>query len=192
MLLRNLAFVFFLVCSSVPAFSQQPPRNSATPMPPRHGAGMMPMWGMASDQQIDRALNTLQSTLNLSASQVTSIRQLARSRRESLQGIREQARPKFEQLMTLLKETNPDPAAVGCLVLDLKTIHDQARSKQMDIERQLSALLNPTQKQVVDNLRNQAQTFAALRSIGLLGASDMHGMLMSNLNPWGTQDLDEE
>jgi len=139
---------------------------------------------MPSDERIDRSLNTLQRTLNLNTSQVTSIRQLAQQRRESLQSVREQARPKFEQLMTMLRQPNPDPAAVGRLVVELKGIHEQGRTKQADFEKQLSSILTPTQNQTVNNLRSQAPTFMALRSIGLLGAPEFpHGMFMGEGTP---------
>jgi hypothetical protein len=85
-------------------------------MPP-HERGMMPMRGMASDQQIDRTVDTLQRTLSLSPAQVTSIRQLARERRESYRTIHSQARPKLEQLKSLLEQKDPDPAAVGRIVV---------------------------------------------------------------------------
>lgn len=135
------------------------------------------MWGMPSDERIDRSLDTLQRTLNLSPSQVTSIRQLAQKRRDSLKSVREQSRPKFEQLMTMLKQPNPDPTAVGRIVVELKGIHEQARTKQTDFESQLSSILNPKQQETVNYLRNQAPTFMALRGIGLLGAPEFpHGM----------------
>jgi Spy/CpxP family protein refolding chaperone len=175
--LRNISLVFLFTCLTVPAFAQGT-AASGTP-PGHHGFGMMRMWGMASDQEIDQSLDTLQRTLNLNSSQVTSIRQLAQSRRESLRSIREQARPKFQQLMTLLDQPNPDATAVGRVVIELKTVHEQARAKQNEYEKQLTSLLNPTQQQIVNNLRNQAQTFSALRSIGLLGAPEFpHGMFM--------------
>ena len=174
---QKMAGVLFALCLAVPAYSQQP--SSSSPGP-HHGMGMMPRWGMASDQQIDRAVDTLQSTLNLSPTQVTSIRQLARSRRESFSAIRDQTKPKFQQLMALLEQTNPDPTAVGKIVIDLKAIHEQARTQQTDFEKQLSGILNPTQQQTVNNLRNQAKTFFALRRLGLLGTSEFpHGMFMS-------------
>ena len=113
MLVRSIGIALLAVCVSLPALSQQPSSS-------HH------MRGMVSDERIDRALKSLQTTLDLSPSQVTSIRQLAQSRRESLRSIREQSRPKFEQLMTLLHQTNPDPAAVGRVVIDLKGIHEQA------------------------------------------------------------------
>ena len=161
---QKIAIFLLVMCLSVPAFSQH------------HGMGMMPMRGMASDQEIDRSLDTLQRTLSLSPSQVTSIRELARSRRDSFRTIQEQARPKHEQLMAMLKQPNPDPAAVGKAVIELKTIHEQVRAKQADLEKQLTSILNPTQQQIVNNLRNQAQTFTALRRLGLLGMPESsHG-----------------
>src|SRR5262245_40398442 len=101
------------------------------------------MWGMPSDEQIDRSLDTLRESLNLSDSQVTGIRQLAQSRRESIRGIREQAKGRVEQLMTLLNQPNPDPAAVGRVVIDLHSVHEQSQAKQMEVEKQFNALLNP-------------------------------------------------
>jgi len=189
--LRNIFFIFLLTCLSVPAFAQGTPNSAAAPA--HHEFGMMRMWGLASDQEIDQSLETLQRTLNLSGSQVSSIRQLAQSRREAFRPIREQARPKVEQLMTLLQQTNPDPAAVGRVVIDLKGIHQQARAKQNDFEKQLLSLLNPTQQQIVNTLRTQAQTLVALRSIGLLGAPQFHrGRLMSGLNPQAGRGSDVE
>ena len=181
MSLRNIFLGFLFTCLTIPAFAQGTPQSGATA--PHHEFGMMRMWGIASDEQIDRSLDTLQRTLNLNTSQVTSIRQLAQSRRESFRSIREQARPKVTQLMTLLHQTNPDPTAVGRIVIDLKGIHEQARAKQNDYEKQVTNLLNPTQQQIVNNLRNQAQTFRALRGIGLLAPEFPHGMFMSGVRP---------
>jgi Spy/CpxP family protein refolding chaperone len=176
-LVRSIAIALLAVCVSLPASSQKPPSSSTTPMP-RHGSGMGygmgmgHMFGMTSEEKIDRSLNVLQSSLSLSPTQVTKIRELARTRRENLQAIRDESRPKFQQLMSMLKQPNPDPAAVGRAVIELKTIHEQARMKQSDFENQVSSLLNPTQRQTVDNLRSQAPTFMALRGIGLIGRED--------------------
>ena len=182
MSLRNVSLAFLFMCLTIPALPQGT-AASGTPAA-HHELGMMRIWGMASDQEIDQALGTLQGTLNLNSSQVTSIRQLAQSRREALRSIREEARPKFQQLMTLLHQPNPDATAVGRVVIELKTVHEQARAKQNEYEKKLTSLLNPTQQQIVNNLRNQAQTYRALRSIGLLGAPEFpHGMFMSSGNP---------
>ena len=173
MLFRSIAVALLFVCVTLPALSQQPPSTSNTPVP-HHGPGMgMGLGrGMASDERIDRSLNVLQSSLSLNPSQVTTIRKLARQRRESLQTIRDESRPKFQQLMSMLKQPNPDPATVGRAVIELKGIHEQARMKQSDFEKEVSSVLNPTQRQTVDNLRSQAPTFMALRGIGLIGRED--------------------
>ena len=177
MSLRNIFLMFLFTCLTIPAFAQGTPYSGAAA--PHHEFGMMRIWGMASDQEIDRSLDTLQRTLNLNASQVSNIRQLAQSRREAFRPIREQARPKMQELMTLLQQPNPDPAVVGRVVIDLKGIHEQARAKQNDFEKQFLSLLNPTQQQIVNTLRNQAQTFMALRRIGLLGAPEFPHRFMS-------------
>ena len=149
------------------------------PEHPRH----MAMMGMASDQEIDQSLNTLQRTLNLSPDQVTKIRQLAQNRRDQMKSIREQAEPKFRQLMMLLNQQNPDPATVGRATIELKSIHDQIRAKQSDYEKQLSSILNPNQQQTVSQLRSQAETFMALRRLGLIQPDFAHGLFSSGMNP---------
>src|SRR5262252_596393 len=98
---QKIAVVVFVFCLSAAAFAQEP-SSGATAPPTHHEYGMMRMRGMASDQEIDRAVDTLQRTLNLNASQVTNVRDLARARRDSFRSIREQSRPKFEQLMSML------------------------------------------------------------------------------------------
>lgn len=176
MLVRSIAVALLFVCLSLPALSQQPPASSNTPMPRQgHGMGMGHMW-LPSDERIDRSLNILEKSLKLNPTQVSSIRQLAQKRRESLKSAREQSRPKFEQLMSMLKQPNPDPATVGRTVIELKGIHEQARTKQSDFENQLSSILNPSQRETVEYLRNQGPTTMALRSIGLLGSPDQQGM----------------
>ena len=141
--------------------------------------GMMGMRGMPSDQEIDRSMNVLQHTLNLNSSQVNTIRDMARVRRDEMKSMREQTAPKFRELMSLLNQPNPDPAAVGRATIELKAVHDRFRSRQADMEKQLSSILNPTQRQTVDQLRSQAGTFMALRQLGLIQPDFEHGMMSS-------------
>jgi len=151
---------------------------------------MMPLKGMASDQEIDRAVDTLQHTLGLNSDQEERIRQLARSRRDSFRALREEAKPKFEQLMSMLRQPNPDPAAVGRAVIDLKAIHEEGLAKQADLEKELNTILDPTQQQTVNNLRQQAETMTALRRLGLLGMPESaRGMFMTSSN---AQVFDQE
>jgi Spy/CpxP family protein refolding chaperone len=171
MLYRNLAVALFIVSLSIPVFSQQPSQSTGASQM-HHERGMMPLRGMATDQEIDHAVDTLQRTLGLNQTQMARIAELARSRRDSFQALREQAKPKFEQLKTILREPNPDPAAVGRVVIELKAIHEQALTKQAALEKELNSILDPTQQQTVDNLRKQAETMTALRRLGLLGGPE--------------------
>ena len=182
---RNLSFIFLFMCLGSMAFAQAPTTKPNETTPHHESGMMMPMWGMASDQQIDQSLNTLQKTLDLSPSQVSSIRQLAQNRRDQMKSIREQAHPKFEQLMSLLSQPNPDPTAVGRATLDLKAVHDQAKAKQAQMDKQLNTILNPTQQQKVSQLRKDAESFMAMRRLGLIEPEFMHGMLSSKANPAG-------
>ena len=185
MFFRNIVMAFFLVCSSLPASAQQLYHSDGSFA--HHGFGM-PMWGMASDREIDRSLATLQQTLGLSAGQVANIRNLAQSRRETFRSIRENARPKYEELRILLGQPAPDPKQVGTIVLELDKIREQARSAQADLNAQLMTLLNPNQQQIVNTLRDQAQTFDALRRLGLLGVPGMRrGMPLSMLSRPGEE-----
>ena len=68
-----------------------------------------PSWGMGARMPVDRALNTLQRDLSLTDSQVSQIRQLVESRRSRIESVREQAMPKFHELLSLLNQPNPDP-----------------------------------------------------------------------------------
>jgi Spy/CpxP family protein refolding chaperone len=155
---RNMAVVLLAVFVSVPALSA-------------FAGQTRKMWEPATDQQIDRALDTLQQSLNLTPTQATTVHQLALTRRDNMRAAHEQARPKLQQLMSLLKQPDPDPAAVGRVVIDLKATHEQARMKQADIEKQFFAILNPTQQQTVNDLRKDADTFTALQTLGLLSGS---------------------
>ena len=182
MLLRNIAVALSILCFSMAAFSQ--PSQSGSGAAATHpDIGMTRVSGVASDERIDRALDTLQRTLALNPTQTKTIRDLARSRRDSFRAIREQAQPKFTELMTLLRQTDPDPAALGRVVIDLKAIHGQARMKQEDFEKEVFKILDPKQQETVTNLRKQAQTYAALRGIGLFGRHDFaRRMFMTNSN----------
>jgi len=176
MFFRNLAVAFVLVCSALPASAQQNYHSEGSFG--HHGFGM---WGMASDREIDRSLDTLKQALSLTDGQVTNIRQLAQSRRETFRAIRENARPKFEELRNLLSQPAPNPEQVGTIVLELHKFREQARSARADLNSKLMALLDPKQQKIVNTLRDQAQTFYALRRLGLLGVPEMRQGMPSTM-----------
>jgi Spy/CpxP family protein refolding chaperone len=155
----KLALCIFLAAAPFTAVAQMP-----------HGR---PMMGMGSAMQIDRSLTVLQKNLNLTDSQVSKIRQLVESRKTRFQALREQTRPKFEQLMSLLRQPNPDPSAVGKATIELKRAHDQARSEQAAIETDFLNILTDSQRQTVNTIRSQAPSTMVLFRLGLLAPDGM-------------------
>src|SRR5262249_23518399 len=123
-------------------------------------------------------------------SQTADIKQLLESRRADFKAIHEQVRAKFGQLKMLLSQPNPDPATIGRAALELKTIHDQAKAKQAEVQKQFLSLLNPAQQQAVNSIQKQADTFLALRRIGLLRAPETGTNMAQNLPANGVEEED--
>ena len=76
--------------------------------------------------------------------------------------------PKFQELLRLLRQPNPDPAAVGKATIALKQVHDQAMAEQANLEKDFYNTLTDSQRITVDKLRTQASTVLALHRLGLL------------------------
>jgi Spy/CpxP family protein refolding chaperone len=124
--------------------------------------------GMGSAATTDRSLKILQRDLQLTDSQASQIRQLVDSRRGRLESIRQQMRPKFEELTRLLSRPNPDPNAVGKAAIAFKEAHDQVSTEQANIEKDFMNVLNDTQRQTVEKLRSAMPDVLALHRLGLL------------------------
>ena len=125
-------------------------------------------WWMAPGMRIDRSLKVLQRELNLTDSQVSRIRELVESRKTKFESIHGQAMPKFEELLRLLRQSNPDPVAVGKATIALRQVHEQAMAEQANLEKDFYNLLTDNQRMAVDKLRNQAPAVLALHRLGLL------------------------
>ena len=157
--------------------SNTPPGQSQSGVRPDQGAESYGFWGMPPGMRMgmrmERSLNVLQRELKLTDSQVSQTRQLLESRKSKFQSIHEQARPKFEQLMSLLRTPNPDPTAVGRATIELKKVHEQAMAEQASLEKDFYGLLTDSQRTIVDKLRDQAPGVLALHRLGLLGPKSM-------------------
>lgn len=128
----------------------------------------MPFMGMGPGMRVEESLKVLQRNLNLSDAQAAQVKQIVDSRRSRFESIREEGRPKFRQLMALLNQPNPDPTVVGKATIALKQVHDKAKTEQANLERDFMNVLNSTQKQTVNSLRDKAPTVMALHRLGLL------------------------
>lgn len=124
--------------------------------------------GFGQGMRMEESLNVLQRNLKLSDSQAAQVKQIVESRRTRFESIRNEARPKFRQLMALLSKPNPDPTAVGNATIALKQVHEKARAEQANLEKDFLNVLNTTQRQTVNSLRDQAPTVMALHHLGLL------------------------
>jgi len=171
MYFRAVCLSFLLVAIPLAGIAQKTPSTTARAgQHEYYGRSFypMPFMRMASPKQMDRSLNVLQHDLNLSNSQVSQIRQLVQSRYNRFETIREQAGPKFEELMRLLNQPNPDPTTVGKATIAFKQVHEQVRTEQANLEKDFLNVLNDSQRRMVNSIKSQAPEFVALYRLGLL------------------------
>ena len=145
-----------------------PPVQTQFGVRPNPGAESPAFGRMALGMRLDRSLKVLQRDLNLTDSQVSRVRELVESRKTKFESVHAQAMPKFEELLRLLKQPNPDPVAVGKATIALKQVHEQAMAVQANLEKDFYSVLDDSQRMTVDKLRNQASTVLALHRLGLL------------------------
>jgi Spy/CpxP family protein refolding chaperone len=171
MYFKPILVSLLFVLMPLAGFGQKTPSTAAPAETQQHSGHAMhsfPFMGMGSPRQVDQSLKVLQQNLALTDSQVSQIRQLVNSRRDRFESIREQAAPKFRELMALLDQPNPDPTAVGKAAIAFKQAHDQARTEQANLEKEFLNVLNDNQRRTVNSLRNQAPEFMALYRLGFL------------------------
>jgi Spy/CpxP family protein refolding chaperone len=127
-----------------------------------------PFMGMGQQMRTEHSLNVLQERLNLSEAQTSQVKDLIQSRRSRFDSIREEARPKFRQLMSLLSKPNPDPYAVGEAAIALKQVHEKATTEQARLEKDFLNILNDKQRQAVNDAKAEAPTVMAMHALGLI------------------------
>jgi Spy/CpxP family protein refolding chaperone len=116
------------------------------------------------------SLKVVQHDLGLSDSQFGRVKELADERREQIQTIRQQAKPAFEELVKLLREPDPDPQAVNEAATAFRAIHERAITEQEHSTKEFLNVLNPEQKETVNNLQSKDGLALALDRLGLLTA----------------------
>jgi Spy/CpxP family protein refolding chaperone len=127
-----------------------------------------PLMGMGHQMKIEHSLNVLQEKLNLSESQTSQVKDLIESRRSRFESIRDESRPKFKQLMSLLSKPNPDPTAVGEAAIALKQVHEKVAAEQARLEKDFLNILNDQQRQAVNDAKTEAPTVMAMHALGLI------------------------
>jgi Spy/CpxP family protein refolding chaperone len=110
--------------------------------------------------------------LGLSETQVTQLTDLRKSLPDIAKPIAEQIRTKNEALREEMQKTNPNPATVGQLMVDMKALREQIRAEHVKINDQAKALLTEDQKSKLAQLEAAAKLLPAFRQAIGLGLLD--------------------
>jgi Spy/CpxP family protein refolding chaperone len=127
---------------------------------------MGPRGGMA---QVD----ALKSFLQLTDAQVTDLKGLLTSFRDATKPIHEQIMTKQKSLKDELAKATPDSAVVAQLMVDMKSLRNQIKTKHDELRPQLLALLTDPQKTSLATLQQaltQQQAAHQAVALGLLEA----------------------
>ncbi|HXK10247.1 MAG TPA: periplasmic heavy metal sensor [Vicinamibacteria bacterium] len=107
--------------------------------------------------------------LGLTAEQKTQFQQLHQAQRPQLQALGKQLHDNHQRLQDALAAANPDPAAVGAIVIEGHGLQQQMRKMRQDSDKAFRALLNPDQQVKFDALqalRHQRGPMGAMRGGG--------------------------
>lgn len=119
------------------------------------GPGMHRMGGPAKTTAV-------QSYLNLTDAQVSTLQQLHQSEMAALKPIFQQVGPLRDSLRTQEQSSDADAAAVGKLVLSIKTLEQQAVPIRSSYQQQALAVLTADQKTKLAALQSAAALMPAI------------------------------
>ena len=132
----------------------------------------IPMAGLqAAEPDGARARETVIQFLGLTPDQVTLWDALLERRKAAVEPLREDLQAAEKDLQELLQRDNPDPAAVGTLVLRTKALREQIAAANKAYVDGFEAMLTADQKTKLAFLRRAqraAPLFPAFRLFGLL------------------------
>jgi Spy/CpxP family protein refolding chaperone len=104
----------------------------------------------------------VQSYLNLTDAQISSLQQLRQSERAALKPIMEQMGPLHESLRSQSQSGSADATAVGKLVLSIQSLEQQAAPIRTSFQQQAMAVLTPAQKTQLAALQSAAALMPAI------------------------------
>jgi Spy/CpxP family protein refolding chaperone len=110
----------------------------------------------------------LKAVLNLSDTQIQSLVQLQQQKPQTLQPLVQQMEQDQQKLQQLLA-SNPDPAAVGRLVIEINTLGRQIQQVISNIQQQALNILRPDQRNQVQPLGDVLRLQLAARQAVELG-----------------------
>lgn len=135
---------------------------------PRHAAG--PVGG---GRHADFArLETLKNYLDLTDSQITSLRQARTDAFERARPNVKDAAQKARELRDEMNKSNPDPATVGRLMTEMKQMRTQGQSSRTQVRQQSLAVLTEAQRTKLKALEEAAALQDAVREARASGLLD--------------------
>lgn len=136
----------------------------------RWGMGPGPAWAApgAPAQEQPPAPAALKEALGLTDQQMQQLLDLRKQAAEDNRAVVEQIRAKRQELATLMQTANPDAAKAGQLLVDIKRLEDQRRTRLEEFRTKALSLLTAEQKQKLADLE-KALTLgpAARQAVGL-------------------------
>lgn len=110
----------------------------------------------------------LKAILNLSDPQVLTLVQLQQQKAATLQPLLQQIQ-QHEQMLDQVLETNPDPAVVGGLVIEMTLINRQVEQASSNFQQKAFSILQPDQRTQVQSLGNVLRLQSAAQQAVALG-----------------------
>ena len=110
----------------------------------------------------------LKAILNLSDPQVLTLVQLQQQKALALQPLLQQLQ-QHQQMLEQVLETNPDPAVVGRLVIEMTLITRQVEQAASNFQQQALSILQPDQRTQVQSLGNVLRLQSAAQQAVALG-----------------------
>jgi Spy/CpxP family protein refolding chaperone len=165
----NLRLIAITLLSTA-AFAQAPP-------PRRHAMS---------------AANTteVQSYLNLTDAQITSLQQLRQSEMAALKPIFEQIGPLRQSLRTQEQSSGADATAIGKLVLSIQSLEQQAAPIRSSYQQQALAVLTPAQQTKLAALQSAAALMRPIReAIGLNLLTPPAGVALEGPGGFGPEGM---
>jgi Spy/CpxP family protein refolding chaperone len=127
------------------------------------GPGGPRMHGMAAGKT-----TAVQTYLNLTDAQVSSLQQLRQSEMTELKPIFQQIGPLRQSLRTEEQSSSADAAAVGKLVLSIQTLEQQAAPIRASFQQQAMNVLTAAQKTQLGALQSAAALMPAIHEATML------------------------
>jgi Spy/CpxP family protein refolding chaperone len=157
---RTILAATLLMVLTIPSFAQRPPVGP--------GFGQRIFITDTFTKALPDPISGVQQALNLTASQVESVKALLQTRMQSTQALFTEIEQKRSVFEALSNQTNPSPADVGSAWLALHAAEEKLKAIQTKFAGDFANLLTADQRKLVEDTKAAAARVPALAAIGLL------------------------